>query len=339
MFHFDNGLFLTARLARPSTSAVASPAPSSPTPTPTTSPATSSPSPRPPPPASTSIDSAAPPRPRNAVRRAARLRLARASPPSPPATASAPRCCWPMMATHRSSTPATSSSAPPPPPSRPNCPHADVLVMESTFGLPRYRMPPRDTVIDQLLSIVHTALADEQNARHPRLPARQIARGHPHPHRRRHPRPATPGHLRDQPNLRTMRHAAGRRRPAHCDACHWLRQCRLQLSTLNPRLSTHRHRHPPPRHELLPPRRPRPHRLHRHHRLGHRSRAPNTAGKSTTPSRSPTTPTTTSSSKPSNASHPSEIHCTHGPVEFVDLLRDMGFNAFPLAPRPQKMLF
>ena len=39
-------------------------------------------------------------------------------------------------------------------------PHADVLVMESTFGLPRYRMPPRDTVIDQLLSIVHAALAD-----------------------------------------------------------------------------------------------------------------------------------------------------------------------------------
>ena len=37
--------------------------------------------------------------------------------------------------------------------------------------------------------------------------------------------------------------------------------------------------------------------------------------------------------------HPREIHCTHGPVEFVDLLRDMGFNAFPLAPRAQKMLF
>jgi putative mRNA 3-end processing factor len=36
---------------------------------------------------------------------------------------------------------------------------------------------------------------------------------------------------------------------------------------------------------------------------------------------------------------PSEIHCTHGPVEFVDLLRDLGHNDFPLAPRAQKMLF
>ncbi len=38
-------------------------------------------------------------------------------------------------------------------------PHADVLVMESTFGLPRYRLPPRDAVINQLLEIVTTALA------------------------------------------------------------------------------------------------------------------------------------------------------------------------------------
>jgi hypothetical protein len=36
---------------------------------------------------------------------------------------------------------------------------------------------------------------------------------------------------------------------------------------------------------------------------------------------------------------PSEIHCTHGPVEFVDHLRDLGFNAFPLVPRRQRQLF
>lgn len=36
---------------------------------------------------------------------------------------------------------------------------ADTLVMESTFGKPRYRMPPRADVIDQLLEIVHSALA------------------------------------------------------------------------------------------------------------------------------------------------------------------------------------
>jgi Cft2 family RNA processing exonuclease len=38
-------------------------------------------------------------------------------------------------------------------------PQADILVMESTFGQPRYRMPPRDDVIGQLLEIVQGALA------------------------------------------------------------------------------------------------------------------------------------------------------------------------------------
>lgn len=36
-------------------------------------------------------------------------------------------------------------------------PRADVLIMESTFGDPRYRLPPRQTVIDQLVSAVRTA--------------------------------------------------------------------------------------------------------------------------------------------------------------------------------------
>lgn len=38
-------------------------------------------------------------------------------------------------------------------------PHADILVMESTFGRPHYRLPPRDTIVAQLLDLVHTALA------------------------------------------------------------------------------------------------------------------------------------------------------------------------------------
>jgi Cft2 family RNA processing exonuclease len=39
-------------------------------------------------------------------------------------------------------------------------PHADILVMESTFGRPRYRLPPRDEVVARLLEIVFAALAD-----------------------------------------------------------------------------------------------------------------------------------------------------------------------------------
>jgi Cft2 family RNA processing exonuclease len=38
-------------------------------------------------------------------------------------------------------------------------PQAEILVMESTFGRPRYRMPPRRHVIEELMSIVHAALA------------------------------------------------------------------------------------------------------------------------------------------------------------------------------------
>jgi Cft2 family RNA processing exonuclease len=41
-------------------------------------------------------------------------------------------------------------------------PHADILVMESTFGQPRYRLPPRDEVISTLLGIVRSALAAGQ---------------------------------------------------------------------------------------------------------------------------------------------------------------------------------
>ncbi len=37
-------------------------------------------------------------------------------------------------------------------------PQADVLVMESTFGQPRYRLPPRDDVIDELVALVRRTL-------------------------------------------------------------------------------------------------------------------------------------------------------------------------------------
>jgi putative mRNA 3-end processing factor len=36
---------------------------------------------------------------------------------------------------------------------------------------------------------------------------------------------------------------------------------------------------------------------------------------------------------------PREIYCTHGPAEFADHLRDLGFNAYPLFPPAQKRLF
>lgn len=40
-----------------------------------------------------------------------------------------------------------------------NPPRADVLVMESTYGDPRYRLPPRDEVIEQLVRTVNLVLS------------------------------------------------------------------------------------------------------------------------------------------------------------------------------------
>lgn len=38
--------------------------------------------------------------------------------------------------------------------------HADFLVMESTFGRPEYRLPPRGETIERLLALVHEAFAE-----------------------------------------------------------------------------------------------------------------------------------------------------------------------------------
>jgi Cft2 family RNA processing exonuclease len=38
--------------------------------------------------------------------------------------------------------------------------HADILVIESTYGCPDYRLPPRQEVLEQLFAVVRQALAD-----------------------------------------------------------------------------------------------------------------------------------------------------------------------------------
>src|SRR5690606_19629411 len=38
-------------------------------------------------------------------------------------------------------------------------PQADILVMESTFGLPKYRLPPREEVVESLITLVRNTLA------------------------------------------------------------------------------------------------------------------------------------------------------------------------------------
>jgi putative mRNA 3-end processing factor len=39
-------------------------------------------------------------------------------------------------------------------------PHADILVIESTYGTPEYRMPPREKAVDQLITLVQHAISN-----------------------------------------------------------------------------------------------------------------------------------------------------------------------------------
>jgi len=43
---------------------------------------------------------------------------------------------------------------------RAELPHADILVIESTYGTPQYRMPPREEAINQLITLVRQTLDD-----------------------------------------------------------------------------------------------------------------------------------------------------------------------------------
>ena len=58
-------------------------------------------------------------------------------------------------------------------------PHADTLVIESTYGHPDYRLPPRDQCIAEFLALVPGA-GRGNGARRPRIRARQEPGGDPH---------------------------------------------------------------------------------------------------------------------------------------------------------------
>ena len=53
--------------------------------------------------------------------------------------------------------------------------HAETLVMETTYGLPRYQFPPVSQTLEAVVKFCMEALEDGRNARAPRLCARQGA--------------------------------------------------------------------------------------------------------------------------------------------------------------------
>lgn len=208
-------------------------------------------------------------------------------------------------------------------------PHADVLVMESTFGLPKYRLPPREEVVAELLAIVRAALAAEKTPvihAYPLGKSQEVTR------------------LLTDAGIRVLQHPAIYEISQIYEACgmslgdydRYSAALKSQPSTLDSQ----------PFAIVTLPRGMSDFRL---------------AGLGRTVTIAPTgwaiDPRTKYRWGVDHALPLSdhadfdqlietaervgadEIYCTHGPVEFVDHLRDLGFNAHPLAPRAQKMLF
>jgi Cft2 family RNA processing exonuclease len=200
-------------------------------------------------------------------------------------------------------------------------PHADVLIMESTFGLPRYRMPPREKTIALLLEIATSALADGKT---PVIHAYPL------------------GKSQEVTKLLTSQCIPVLQHPAIYAVSRIYEECGMKLGDVGVYTGQ-----PLDGHAIvtLP-------------RGMSEFRLPNLRKTVTiAPTGWAIDPGTKYRWGVDHAiplsDHadfdqlletvrrvdPKEVHCTHGPAEFVDHLRDLGFNAFPLAPRRQRQLF
>jgi putative mRNA 3-end processing factor len=200
-------------------------------------------------------------------------------------------------------------------------PHADVLVMESTFGLPRYRMPPRDDTINQLLEIVRGAIADGKT---PVIHAYLL------------------GKSQEVTKLLTDAGIPVLQHPAIYKISRIYEECGMPLGNF-----AEISRRPLAGHAVVTlPRGMKDFRL---------------AGLGKTVTIAPTGWAIDPRTKyrwgvdyaiplsdhadfdqlieAVRMVEPREVYCTHGSEEFVDHLRDLGVNAHPLAPRRQKQLF
>jgi putative mRNA 3-end processing factor len=206
-------------------------------------------------------------------------------------------------------------------------PHADVLVMESTFGLPRYRMPPRDDVIAELLHLVRTALAAEIT---PVIHAYPL------------------GKSQEVTRILTDAGVAVRQHPAIYEISCIYERCGMPLGDIaayKPDLRQLAGTGPTTAVITLP----RGMNSFRLAGLG-RTLSIATTGWAIDPGTKYRWGVDHALPLSDHADYdqlletvdrvaPSEIYCTHGPEEFADILRDMGHNAHTLAPRKQQMLF
>jgi Cft2 family RNA processing exonuclease len=200
-------------------------------------------------------------------------------------------------------------------------PQADILIMECTFGRPRYRLPPRDEVIEWLLEIVRAALAD---GRTPVIHAYPL------------------GKSQEVSKLLTERGVSVVQHPVIYEISRVYEQCGVDLgdcAVYNGR--------PPRGHAVVTL--PRGARGFRLPNLGSTVSIAVTgwAADERTKYRLGVDHALPLSDhadfdeliETARRVAPREIYCTHGPAEFADTLRNLGFNAYPLYPPPQRRLF
>ena len=200
-------------------------------------------------------------------------------------------------------------------------PHADILIMESTFGRPQYRLPPRATTVERLLEIVHAAL---KSGKTPVIHAYPL------------------GKSQEVTRLLTQNGVPVLQHQVIYDVSCIYQECGVDLGDFA--LFGSR---PLDGHAVVT--------------MPKSSRQFRLPGLAQTVSIAVTGWAADASAKyrlgvdhalplSDHADYdqlietvrrvePREIFCTHGPAEFADHLRDLGFNAYPLQPAPQRRLF
>ncbi|HEX3599923.1 MAG TPA: MBL fold metallo-hydrolase RNA specificity domain-containing protein [Lacipirellulaceae bacterium] len=200
-------------------------------------------------------------------------------------------------------------------------PHADILVMESTFGRPKYRLPPRESVIARLLDLVHAALAEEKTP---------IVHAYPL------------GKSQEVTKILTDSGVPVLQHQVVYEVSRIYAECGVDLGDFacfdGRPLAGHA--------VVTMPR------SAKHFRLPNLGRTVSIAVTGWAVDEGTKHRLGVDHALPlsDHADYnqlietvrrvePREIFCTHGPVEFADHLRDLGFNAFPLQPAPQRRLF
>ncbi len=200
-------------------------------------------------------------------------------------------------------------------------PHADILVMESTFGRPQYRLPPRAATVARLLELVHATLADGKT---PVIHAYPL------------------GKSQEVTKLLTTSGVHVLQQRTVYEVSRIYQQCGIDLGDFA--LFDGR---PIDGHAVIT--------------------LPRAAREFRLPGLGPTVSIAVTGWAQDESTkyrlgvdhalplsdhadfdqlietvrqvNPREIFCTHGPPEFADHLRDIGFNAYPLHPAPQRRLF